>query len=470
MRITTKAQRHKGVTALSLCALVFVPIALFAFAEDNADRLARDIYRELIEINTTDSAGNTTAAAEAIAARLRAAGFPDADVQVLGPNPRKGNLVARYRGAGLRKPLLLLAHLDVVEARREDWSIDPFKFLEKDGYFWGRGATDDKAMAAAWVAALLRFKQDRYVPDRDVILALTADEEGGQFNGVQWLLANHRELVDAEYALNEGGESQIKDGRYVLNAIQPSEKIYQSFRLEVRNSGGHSSRPVKDNAIYRLSEGLTRLSKFEFPARLNEVTAEYYKRMAILFSGSVAADMRTIVKNPSDKGAAARLSESPYHNAMLRTTCVATMLEAGHAENALPQMARATVNCRIMPGDSPAEVRSTLVRVLSDSKISVSAIAEALQSQPSPLKPEIMNTVEHVTLQLWPGVPVIPVMSTGATDGLYLRNAGIPTYGVSGFFQDVDDTRAHGRDERLGVKQFYEGREFLYRLVKALSS
>jgi acetylornithine deacetylase/succinyl-diaminopimelate desuccinylase-like protein len=454
-----------------MARLLLILFLLAPIADDNSEnRLAREIYRELIEINTMNSSGNTTTAAQAMAARLKAAGFPDSDIQIVGSDPRKGNLVARYHGTGKRKPLLLLAHLDVVEARREDWSIDPFKLLEKDGFFWGRGTTDDKAMAAVWVANLIRYRYENYVPDRDLILALTADEEGGDHNGVQWLLANQRGLIDADYALNEGGESQVKDRMYVLNAIQPSEKIYQSFRLEVRNSGGHSSRPVKENAIYRLAEGLTRLSKYQFPARLNEVTIEYYKRMAALSSGQIAADMRAVGKNPPDRGAVSRLSQSPYHNAMLRTTCVATLVEAGHAENALPQTARAVVNCRILPGESPAEVRATLVRVLDDAKITVSALADATKSDPSPLKPEIMGAMERITSEMWPGVPVVPVMSTGATDGLFLRNAGIPTYGVSGFFEDVDDTRAHGRDERMGVKQFYEGREFLYRLVKALSS
>ena len=467
-----ETQRKQAITTfsclLSLCLCVSVVIAVASAAMD--DQLARDIFRELIEINTTDSTGNTTLAAEAMALRLKAAGLPEADVQVLGPNSRKGNLVARYRGAGRRKPLLLLAHLDVVEARRADWSVDPFKFLEKEGFFWGRGTTDDKAMAAAWIAAFIRFRQENYMPDRDLIVALTADEEGGEHNGVQWLLANHRELIEAEYALNEGGESQMRDGKYVLNAMQPSEKIYQSFRLEVRNVGGHSSRPVRENAIYRLSQGLTRLSKFQFPVRLTEVTKEYYKRMAPLSTGRLAADMRAIADNPGDRSAAARLSESPYHNAMLRTTCVATQLEAGHAENALPQMARATVNCRIMPGEPLSEVRATLVRVLDDPKIVVSALADGIKSNPSPLRPEIMTAIEKTSAAFWPGVPVIPVMSTGATDGLFLRNAGIPTYGISGFFEDVDDTRAHGRDERLGVKQFHEGGEFLYRLIRALSS
>ena len=446
-------------------------IALLATADDPANnQLARDIYKELIEINTTDSAGNTTVAAQAMADRLKAAGFPETDIQVIGPNPRKRNLVARYRGAGQRKPLLLVAHLDVVEAPRQDWSVDPFKFLEREGYFWGRGTTDDKAMAAAWIAAFLRFRKEHYVPDRDLIIALTADEEGGDNNGIQWLLANQRDLIDAEYALNEGGESQMKDGTYLLNAIQASEKVYQSFRLEVHSPGGHSSRPLNDNAIYHLAEGLTRLSKFQFPAHMTDATAEYYKRMALLTSGQTANDMRAVSKNPLDRAALSRLSKSTHDNALLRTTCVATRLEGGHADNALPQLARAVVNCRILPGESPSEVRSTLIRVLADSKISVTAMEDAVASAPSPLTPEVMSAVERATNLMWPGIPVIPVMSTGATDGLYLRNAGIPTYGVSGFFQEVDDTRAHGRDERLGVKQFYEGREFLYRLVKALSS
>jgi acetylornithine deacetylase/succinyl-diaminopimelate desuccinylase-like protein len=434
------------------------------------NQLARDIYKELIEINTTESAGDTTMAAQAMAQRLKDAGLPETDIHVLGPNPRRGNLVARYRGTGQHRPLLLLAHLDVVEASRGDWSVDPFKFIEREGYFWGRGTTDDKAMAAVWVATFIRLKQEHYLPDRDLILALTADEETGNANGVQWLLENHRDLIDAEYAFNEGGESEIKDGHYVLNAVQSSEKVYQSFRLEVRNAGGHSSRPVKDNAIYHLADGLARLSKFQFPAHVNEVTIAYYERMAALYSGQTAADMRAVAKNPPDRAAVTRLSKSPQHNALLRTTCVATRLDAGNADNALPQLARAVVNCRILPGESPAEVRSTLIRVIEDPKISVSPIEDAVASQPSPLSPEVIGAIERITTQMWPGVLVIPVMSTGATDGLYLRNARIPTYGVSGFFEDIDDTRAHGRDERLGVKQFYEGREFLYRLVKAVSS
>lgn len=448
-----------------------VGLMLFALAQnDSPNQLARAIYKELIEINTTDSVGNTTEAAEAMAERLKAAGFPESDIQVLGPNARKGNLVARYRGNNRRKPLLLLAHLDVVEAPREDWSVDPFKLTEKDGYFYGRGTTDDKAMAAVWVTTFIRLWREDYKPDRDLILALTADEEAGDHNGVDWLLKNHRDLIDADFALNEGGESLTKDGNYLLNAVQPSEKVYQSFRLEVRNAGGHSSRPVKDNAIYHLAEGLTRLSKYQFPIHLTEVTAGYFQSMALLQTGQLAADMKAVTKNPPDKGAIARLSALPYENALLRSTCVATRLEGGHADNALPQIARAVVNCRLLPGDSPVEVRSRLIRILDDPRISVTPIGDANPSDPSPMRPDIISPIEQITSQMWPGVPVITVMSTGATDGLYLRNAGIPTYGVSGFFEDINDTRAHGRDERLGVRQFYQGMEFLYRLVKALSS
>ncbi len=436
---------------------------------DPHPRLAHDVFKELIQINTTDSVGSTTRAAEAMAARLKAAGFPEADVQVLGPNERKGNLVARLRGTGGRRPLLLLAHLDVVEARREDWSVDPFTFLEKDGYYYGRGTTDDKAMAAIWLANLIRFKQEGLKPDRDLIVALTADEEGGDFNGVQWLVANHRELIDADYALNEGGGGTIKDGKYLNNRVQASEKVYQDFTLEVKNPGGHSSLPVKDNAIYHLAAGLARLAEFDFPVKLNEVTRSFFERAAATQPGPLGEAMKAVLKSPRPPGAVETLARQPHLNAMMRTTCVATMLQGGHAPNALPQTAKANVNCRMLPGESPEDVRRTLVGVLADEAIAVTPVAPAKPSPPSPLKPEVMGAIERVTQQMWPGVVVLPVMGTGATDGLYLRRAGIPTYGVDGIFEDVDDTRAHGKDERIGIKQFYDGQEFLYRLVKLLS-
>src|SRR6185295_7139117 len=436
------------------------------------DAKAREIYKELVEINTTDTpAGNVTKAAEAVAARLKAAGFPAADMQILGPDPRKGNLVLRYRGTGARKPLLLLAHLDVVEAKRADWSMDPFTFLEKDGFFYGRGTSDDKAMASQFVANLIRLKDEGFTPDRDLILALTADEEGGDFNGVEWLVKNHRDLIDAEFAINEGGGGTMRNGKYLTNEVQASEKVFQNFRLEVTNAGGHSSLPVKDNAIYHLSEGLARLAKFEFPVQLNEVTRSYFENSASVQSDpKMAADMRAVARPTPDLAAAARLSASlPYYNAQMRTTCVATRLQGGHANNALPQMASANVNCRILPGVSPAAIKDKLVEVLADPKIKVSFVGEANPSKPSPLRPDVIGAVESLTKAMFPGVIVVPVMSTGATDGLYLRNGEIPTYGVDGSFGDIDDVRAHGRDERIGVKQFYEGLEFQYRLIKALA-
>jgi acetylornithine deacetylase/succinyl-diaminopimelate desuccinylase-like protein len=464
--------RLVGRVGFLVSLAVVVILAGVATAQAPSPELAefRAIYQELVEINTTDSAGDTTKAAEAMAARLKAAGFPPADVQVLAPHPRKGNLVARYRGNGAGKPLLLLAHLDVVEAKREDWSLDPFKLTEKDGYFYGRGTIDDKAMAAIFVDSFIRFKREGFVPNRDLILALTADEEGGPANGVHWLVENHRDLIDAELALNEGGRGQIKDGRYLANGVQASEKVYESFRLETTNSGGHSSLPRKDNAIYRLAAGLGRLAAFDFPVRLSEVTRAYFDRMASIAPGPEADDMKAVLRTPPDPEALARLSLSPYHNALMRTTCVATRLEGGHADNALPQTARATVNCRILPGTPAGEVQATLVKVVADDGITITSLAPAKPSPPSPLQPDIMGPVEEVTRELWPGVPVLPMMGTGATDSLYLRQVGIRAYGVSGLFGDVDDNRAHGRDERVGVRQLYEGREFLYRLVKRLSA
>ena len=455
-----------------LALLAMLAAAALGAQSGPHDRLAREIYSELVEINTTDTpAGNVTRAADAVAARLKAAGFPAADVQVLGPDPRKGNLVARYHGTGARRPLLLLAHLDVVDAKREDWSFDPFTFLEKDGFFYGRGTSDDKAMAAQFVANLIRLKQEGFTPDRDLILALTADEEGGSFNGVEWLVRNHKNLIDAEFAINEGGGGNMRRGKYLTNEVQASEKVYQDFRLEVTNPGGHSSLPVKDNAISHLSAGLARLATFDFPVQLNEVTRAYFERSAAVESDpKVAADMRAVARSTPDLAAAARLSGSlPYWNSMMRTTCVATRLQGGHANNALPQMAGANVNCRILPGVAPASVKDKLVEVLADPKISVSYVGEATPSKPSPLRPDVMAVVESLTKEMFPGTIVVPVMSTGATDGLHLRNGEIPTYGVDGTFGDIDDVRAHGRDERVGVKQFFEGLEFQYRLIKALA-
>jgi acetylornithine deacetylase/succinyl-diaminopimelate desuccinylase-like protein len=474
------SENQQARIPISFCVLALavnlITISSSSTAQDNPASLtryqlmARETLEQLVEINTTDSVGNTTEAAEAMAERLVAAGFPKEDVLVLGPDPRKGNLVARYRGTGDRPPLLLLAHLDVVEAEREDWSFDPFVFLEEDGYFYGRGTSDDKAMAAIWLVNFIRMFDEGFIPDRDLILALTADEEGGDHNGVLWLLENHRPLIDSAYCLNEGGDGVIRDGRYLSNEIQLSEKTYMTLELEVTNAGGHSSIPEPDNAIYHLAAGLVRLADYEFPVRLDDITRAYFERSAGIAGGPIGAAMTGVAARPPDPEAIARLEQVPYYNAMLRTTCVATMLAAGHAENALPQMASATVNCRLLPDDSPDAVRETLAEVLGDEAISMTTTWEPLSAPASPLEPEVLHSVETISEAMWPGIPVIPTMATGATDGLYLRNAGIPTYGVSGIFFDLDDIRAHGRDERIGVKQFFAGQEFLYRLVTALAS
>ena len=405
-----------------------------------------------------------------MAVRLRTAGFTDKDIFIGGPDPRKGNLVATFRGTGKRKPLLLLAHLDVVEALRDDWTTDPFKFEEIDGFYYARGASDDKAMAAIFVANLIRYKQERFVSDRDIIMALTADEEGGDFNGVDWLLKNHKDLINAEYALNEGGRGQEQEGKKTQNNVQLSEKVFQSFKLEVKNRGGHSSQPRKDNAIYRMAKALDNLAKFDFPVNLNEGTRVYFERSAKIETGQLAEDMKGVLQTPINADVLARLSVFPNYNAMLRTTCVATMINGGHAENALPQTATATVNCRILPGEDPEKIKEMLISVFADNSINVTAIKPAKPSPPSPLNPDVFGPVEKVTQQMWPGVPVVPTMSTGATDGSYLRNSGIPTYGVSGIFGDITDVRAHGKDERIGIKSFYEGQEFLYRTVKEMSA
>lgn len=366
-------------------------------------QLAREIFQQLIEINTTDSIGNNTTAAEAMAARLKAAGFPAEDVKVLvhDGNARKGNLVARLRGVGAGKPILLLAHLDVVEARREDWSFDPFKFLEQDGYYYGRGTADDKAMAAIFIANLIRYRQEGFRSDRDIIVALTADEEGGNFNGVDWLVKNHRPLIEAEFGINEGGGGQIRNGKKLLNAVQASEKVYQSFQLEVKSKGGHSSRPVKDNAIYHLAAGLDRLAKFDFPVSLNEVTRAYFERVSKLESGQTAADLKAVTNSPPDTAAVTRLSDIPAFNATMRTTCVATRLEAGHADNALPQMARAVVNCRILPTETAAQVQQTLIKVVANDRIAITPIQESKPSPPSPLNPEVMRPIERITAEIY---------------------------------------------------------------------
>ena len=431
--------------------------------------LARAIYKEFIEIPSGFTTGASTPVAQAAAARLRAAGFPDADIHVDGPNPKKANLVVRYHGTGARKPLLLVAHTDVVEAKREDWSMDPFQLIEKDGYFYGRGTGDDKAQAAVWIANLIQYKAEHFTPDRDIIVALTADEEGGgPFNGVDWLLNNHRDWIDAEYALNEGGWGESVDGKRIANDLQVSEKYVLNLRLEVRNKGGHSSLPVEDNAIYHLAGALDRISRFTFPLKTNAVTAAYFQQMAKTETGALMVDLEQVATGSRE--AMQRVAKgSVTWNATLRTTCVATMLEGGHALNALPQLAAATVNCRVLPEDAVDYVRDAIRSVVADTQVAVTLLGTPVVGPTSPLRPDVMQAVTSVTQQMWPGVLTVPMMVMGGTDGRSLRAAGIPTYGVQGFFFDRDDIRFHGRDERMRVRSFYEGHAFLYDLVKRLT-
>ena len=436
-----------------------------------ADRtLARDIFRELIEINTTDSLGNTPRAARAMARRLVAAGFPAADVEVLiGPDPKHGNLVARYRGTGTGgKPIIVFAHMDVVPARRSDWSVDPFTFLEKDGYFYGRGTTDDKVGDAVLVADFIRLKRAGFKPSRDLILVLTGDEET-LGSCIQWLVTKHRDLIDGAFALNtDAGGGVLRDGQRVMFAVQASEKVYATYVLEATDKGGHSSLPrPADNPVYRLAPLLERLAQYQFPVKLNEVSRAFFERSAAIDTGRLAEDMRGVLKDPPDSGAVARLSAVPFYNSKLRTTCVATMLEAGHAENALPQSARATVNCRILPGEPASEVEATLRRLASDDRITLRTLYAPITSPPSPLTPEIMGPLERLVAEQFPKVPIVPIMEAGATDGLFLRIVGIPTYGVSAVFEEQNDVRAHGRDERIGVQSFYDALEFWYRMMQA---
>jgi acetylornithine deacetylase/succinyl-diaminopimelate desuccinylase-like protein len=440
-------------------------------ANSEYHKLARDIFKELIEINTTSRYGSTKAA-EAMAARLKSAGFPTIDIQVIGPDLEHKNLVLRFKGNGKLKPVLFISHLDVVEALRDDWSVDPFTFIEKDGYFYGRGTTDDKCDGTSFIVNLIRFKKEGYMPDRDIIIALTADEEMGNANGVNWLITNHRDLIDADFCINpDGGGGDLKNGKPVTFAIQTSEKIYISFRLEVKNKGGHSSLPVKDNAIYTLASGLNSLAKYDFPVRLNETTRNYFEKIASGEIGQVKSDILSILSSFPDSAAVRRIAaSSAYYNAIMRTTCVATMMNAGHAENALPQTAQAVINCRMLPDEAPDNVMSILKTVLGDRKISVTCIGSSLIAPLSPLREDITGPVAQIASSIWPGVNVTPTMATGASDGKYLRLHGIPVYGVSGMFTDMDDVRAHGKDERIGVKEFYDGVDFMYLFIKAISS
>lgn len=432
--------------------------------------LAREIYQELIELNTTGAHGST-AAALAMQARLKAAGFTDAEMTVIGPTPAAQNLVVRLRGRGEQKPVIFIGHLDVVEALPADWSTDPFKLVEQDGYFYGRGTIDMKDGVTALVVGLIRMKQSGYVPRGDIIVALTDHEEDGGDNGAIWLVQNHRELVDAAYGINpDGGHGEYHDGKPTVLQFQTAEKTYVGIDLEVKNPGGHASVPGKDNAIYHLTAGLQRLSAYDFPLQLNETTRAYFARSALHESGQTKADMLALLREPSDAEAARRLAAAkPFYNALLRTTCVATQLQAGHAENALPQTARATLNARILPGEDPAAVQAELERVLADDRIKVTRFKVFPAGPLSPLNPAIFDKVEALAAQRWPGVTVVPTMSTGATDSVHWRKVGIPMYGLSGAFVESGEYRAHGKDERLGVKEFYQAVDFMHDLMRALT-
>ena len=454
-------------SALILAALVFTgSLTAHAQVTPAANALAREILEELVEIPTTEAEG-TARAAETLATRLRGAGFADGDVRVLGPDPRTMSLVARFRGRDERaRGVLLMAHLDVVPASREDWSVDPWTFLERDGWFYGRGVGDNKAGAAMLVANFIRLKRDGWQPARNVTILLTGDEERSQ-NSIKWMLAEHRALIDAEVAFNtDGGGVTIRDGRPVFFDAQASEKVYADYQLEVTDKGGHSSLVRPDNPIYTLAAALSRIADHRFPLHVNDLTRLFLERYARYETGQTAIDMKAVAAARPDQAAADRLSRTPFYNAQLRTTCVATRVDAGHANNALPQHARAVVNCRILPGLPAADVEAVL-RKLAGDRVTFTVIEAAVPSPPSPMPPELLGRLERLASKFWPNVPVIPTMQAGATDGMYTRSAGIPTYGVSGLDHDPDDVRAHGRDERIPVESFQKATEFWMELVRS---
>ncbi len=476
MRSDSRITRR--VATVAAFVLVAAPLAapltapLAAQARDPRARWeaqARALLKELVEINTTESSGSTLAASEAMAKHMLAAGFPASDVVVNRITDRKGNLVVRLRGRNTgKKPILLLSHHDVVEADPRDWTLPPFEFIEKDSTFFGRGVADNKDEGAIHLTILLRLKAEGIVPDRDIIVALTTDEETGGNNGVDWLLKNRRDLIDAEFAFNEGGGGRLEEGRRISNDVQASEKKYTDFRLEATNSGGHSSVPRPDNAIYSLAHALTRVEAYRFPVHLNEVTREYFRRQASIVGGEMGDAMRRIVANERDSSAAALLARDPGHNSRMRTSCVATMLEGGHATNALPQRARANINCRILPDEPAADILRQLEAAIGDTGVKVTSLTRTRESPPSPLTPDLLRAIEVTTREVWPGVPVVPTMSTGATDAIYLRQAGIPVYGLSGLFYGAPN--AHGMNEKIEVRSFYEGLDFMYRLVRRIAA
>ena len=464
----------RKAVASSVLFMVLAGQALAAETPLRPDQAAfRELYKELVETNTTLSEGSCTLAAERMAARLKAAGFADADLILFATpeKPKEGGLVAIYPGVSkTAKPILLIAHIDVVEAKRADWTRDPFTLNEENGYFYGRGTLDNKAMAAVWVDALVRFKQQNYRPKRTVKLALTCGEEtNGAFNGAEWLAANRRDLIDAQFALNEGGGGTTDGkGRMVSQEVQVGEKIFVNFRLETRNPGGHSSVPVRDNAIYQLSRALTKIDEHEFPLELSDITRTFFARAGAARDDAMGRAMVAIAADPGDRDAEKLLKSDRWYHSNLRTTCVATLLDGGHAPNALPQRAGANVNCRIFPGHSIAEIRAELARVIGDPGVAITALppVRPVTATP-PLDPKIIGPMEQLAKRYFPGIPVIPSMANGYTDATFLGAAGIPTYGVPGIWGDPDGNGAHGLNERLEVQSLYTGRDYLFDLVKA---
>jgi acetylornithine deacetylase/succinyl-diaminopimelate desuccinylase-like protein len=473
------AVRHLLPVSL-ICITFALPRGSSAQVDQQTHQLAHDIFKQLIEINTTDSVGDVTTAAKAMEQRLLDAGFPKEDMYLGGENARNENLVVRYPGTGAKKPILFIGHLDVVEAPRDEWHTDPFKFVEKDGYYYGRGTQDMKDNDAIMVTSFIMMWKEHYKPDRDLILALTADEESGIANGVRWLVKNHPELIKSEYVLNpDGGGVDLVNGKAVDVDVDATEKLYGDFQLMVTNPGGHSSLPVPNNAIYHVADALGRLQKYQFPFVLNNVTRAYFKRLSTLESGQNAADLKAILQPNPGRAAIARLSTNPEWNSMMHTTCVATRFNAGLANNALPQRAQAIVNCRILPGYTLEQIRQQLIDIFADPKVAVRYVEDTgqvldvapqkKQLPPAPLNPAIMAAVEKLSAKMWPGAPVIPTMATGASDSVYTMAAGMPSYGISGIALETDDDRAHARDERLPIASYYRGLEFYYQLIKMLS-
>lgn len=464
----------KKLTALLMSTFLAAAPAIAAEAPPRPDQLAfRELYKELVETNTTLSSGSCTLAAERMAARLKAAGFTDSQLTLFAipEHPREGGLVAVFPGTSkAAKPILLIAHIDVVEAKREDWERDPFVMVEENGYFYGRGTLDDKAQAAVWVDTLIRFKKEGYKPKRTVKLALTCGEEtNGAFNGAEWLAANKRDLIDAEFALNEGGGGDSDgQGKVIGQSVQVGEKTFANFRLETRNAGGHSSVPVRDNAIYQLARALTRIDEYEFPVEMTETTRRYFAEAGAARGDRVGEAMAALAKNPADKAAEAVVNTDRFLHGNLRTTCVATLLDGGHAPNALPQRAGANINCRIFPGHSIESIREELAKVIGDPGVTVAQLPPKRPAPPAPpLDPKVIGPMEKLVAKYWPGLKVIPSMANGYTDATFLGAAGIPTYGIPGIWGDPDGNGVHGLNERAEVKAVYVGRDFMFDLVKA---